>query len=689
MVLATHRLQCRRSSTRERALLLERGELGVGSEGNSRDRRRVRDHVFAKPCSPPNTRRRFARAWSQTPERHLVAVEIDDPVRCEIDDERVGLQLDPHQHRTITTAAVAGCGRVCVRPREALFCKGLVKQEAREPIALGGLRRASNRTPTGRALRIRPSTVQVQARPPRSPRLAVASSTNRALDATRRIHHPRIERLEDLLRIGSKARSASQAALHYPRWGLAPGRRRRVSDRLRRRRLTARAPRPSRRASVRTPRNVRPLGQRKRRRAEGFDMSACDKRSFMTRLVTMDLELRGRRFLVTGGEPGASAGDREVARREGAVVAIVARGADALETSARSKPQVARRARHRRRRGDISRARTARLKRRSPRWAGSTARQQRRRQLLGARGFDQVDEEAPAAGPRHEPDVRRAHEPARGRGAEARDVGGADEPYRSICGREYCTSAPYVAAKAALTGLTKEMGINLAKHRIRRQRGVPRIDPLSRRFWTDARRTIPRSSRRWSPTSCLGVASARRRRSPTSSPSFPPAQSWVIEGLPPSSTEDRGGHSETLDSRHEHRDLRIAPGGDARSLPVGSPFVFERVDQKPMTFAPGQWFNLFLPHEGQELRRPYSIASHPDGSARFELTVTRVPGDPIRGASRDAARHRAANRRSTRPVHSRGDDLPRGALVGVRRCRARAIAKHVEGQALVAPFTRR
>ncbi|NUP04750.1 MAG: FAD-dependent oxidoreductase [Polyangiaceae bacterium] len=57
-------------------------------------------------------------------------------------------------------------------------------------------------------------------------------------------------------------------------------------------------------------------------------------------------------------------------------------------------------------------------------------------------------------------------------------------------------------------------------------------------------------------------------------------------------------------------------------------FVFERVDQKPMTFAPGQWFNLFLPHEGQELRRPYSIASHPDGSARFELTVTRVPGGP-------------------------------------------------------------
>lgn len=37
----------------------------------------------------------------------------------------------------------------------------------------------------------------------------------------------------------------------------------------------------------------------------------------------------------------------------------------------------------------------------------------------------------------------------------------------SICGREYCTSAPYTAAKAAMTGLTKEMAIDLARHRIR------------------------------------------------------------------------------------------------------------------------------------------------------------------------------------------------------------------------------
>jgi 3-oxoacyl-[acyl-carrier protein] reductase len=37
----------------------------------------------------------------------------------------------------------------------------------------------------------------------------------------------------------------------------------------------------------------------------------------------------------------------------------------------------------------------------------------------------------------------------------------------SICGLEYCSSGPYTAAKAALTGLTKEMGIDLAKQNIR------------------------------------------------------------------------------------------------------------------------------------------------------------------------------------------------------------------------------
>ncbi len=45
--------------------------------------------------------------------------------------------------------------------------------------------------------------------------------------------------------------------------------------------------------------------------------------------------------------------------------------------------------------------------------------------------------------------------------------GGTIVNISSICGREYCTSGPYTAAKAALTGLTKEMAIDLAKYAIR------------------------------------------------------------------------------------------------------------------------------------------------------------------------------------------------------------------------------
>ena len=45
--------------------------------------------------------------------------------------------------------------------------------------------------------------------------------------------------------------------------------------------------------------------------------------------------------------------------------------------------------------------------------------------------------------------------------------GGAIVHVNSICGREYCTSAPYTAAKAALLGLGKEMAVDLAKYGIR------------------------------------------------------------------------------------------------------------------------------------------------------------------------------------------------------------------------------
>jgi len=64
--------------------------------------------------------------------------------------------------------------------------------------------------------------------------------------------------------------------------------------------------------------------------------------------------------------------------------------------------------------------------------------------------------------------------------------------------------------------------------------------------------------------------------------------------------------------------------------PAVGHFVFERTDGLPSAFFPGQWHNLFaaLP-DGTELKRPYSVASPPDGGARFELAVTRILGGPM------------------------------------------------------------
>ncbi len=45
--------------------------------------------------------------------------------------------------------------------------------------------------------------------------------------------------------------------------------------------------------------------------------------------------------------------------------------------------------------------------------------------------------------------------------------GGAIVNVSSICGREYFATAPYMAAKAALIAMTKEMSVSLAKHHIR------------------------------------------------------------------------------------------------------------------------------------------------------------------------------------------------------------------------------
>ncbi len=62
----------------------------------------------------------------------------------------------------------------------------------------------------------------------------------------------------------------------------------------------------------------------------------------------------------------------------------------------------------------------------------------------------------------------------------------------------------------------------------------------------------------------------------------------------------------------------------ARALaPAVRELTFEREDG-PLAFEPGQWLNLHVPLADGAIKRAYSIASPPDGTARFSLAVTRV-----------------------------------------------------------------
>jgi ferredoxin-NADP reductase len=55
---------------------------------------------------------------------------------------------------------------------------------------------------------------------------------------------------------------------------------------------------------------------------------------------------------------------------------------------------------------------------------------------------------------------------------------------------------------------------------------------------------------------------------------------------------------------------------------------FERLDGAPFAFEAGQWVTLVLPLAEGEIRRAYSIASSPDGTAHFDLAVTYVDAGP-------------------------------------------------------------
>jgi NAD(P)H-flavin reductase len=76
--------------------------------------------------------------------------------------------------------------------------------------------------------------------------------------------------------------------------------------------------------------------------------------------------------------------------------------------------------------------------------------------------------------------------------------------------------------------------------------------------------------------------------------------------------------------------MMLPPTFDARLVraraltPSVRELVFERVDGAPMAFEAGQWVSTTI----GEAKRSYSIASGPDGSPRFEVTVTLVPNGP-------------------------------------------------------------
>lgn len=89
---------------------------------------------------------------------------------------------------------------------------------------------------------------------------------------------------------------------------------------------------------------------------------------------------------------------------------------------------------------------------------------------------------------------------------------------------------------------------------------------------------------------------------------------------------DREAEATTPGSAPERFEVRAV---EARALsPSVREIVFERADGRALDFAPGQWVNLFVRGDGEDLKRAYSIASEPTGTARFAVAVTRVTDGP-------------------------------------------------------------
>jgi 3-oxoacyl-[acyl-carrier protein] reductase len=204
----------------------------------------------------------------------------------------------------------------------------------------------------------------------------------------------------------------------------------------------------------------------------------------------MDLELQGRSALVTGSSRGIGRAIARALAREGVRVCLSARGAPGLEAVAAelraSGAEVASHA------GDVA----------TPEGAEAAV-------DAAVRAFGSLDilvNNVGGSGGSGAFDVATA---AQWKGvldgnllatvwcsqhAVARmkaQGGGCIVHINSIFGREYATSAPYTAAKAAVTALTKEMAVDLARHRIRVNGVAPGAILFPGGSWDRRRQTSP------------------------------------------------------------------------------------------------------------------------------------------------------------------------------------------------------
>ncbi len=179
----------------------------------------------------------------------------------------------------------------------------------------------------------------------------------------------------------------------------------------------------------------------------------------------MDLELRGKAALVVGASRGIGRAIAVALAREGARVALVARGVEALETAAEAlraggAEAVAIP-------GDVSTeaGAEAAVKRAVAALGGLDVLVNNTGGSLGSGRF----QDATSAQWQSVLDLNLLAAVWCSRAAlDALKVrGGAVVHVSSISGREYWPTSPYVVAKAGVIALAKEMAVSLAEHRIR------------------------------------------------------------------------------------------------------------------------------------------------------------------------------------------------------------------------------